>query len=214
MGEPLLVTPAWLYERLDGVRLLDVRGEVATEEPRYRAYPDRYRAGHLPGAVFADWRHDFTDPGSSVPVTVAPPDRFAAEATRLGIGANTPVVCYDDFRNILAGRIAWVLRAYRHPAVHLLDGGLAAWTAAGLPLEAGVVTPPPADPPYPLPQPAEGLLDLEATRRAMDAGGLLVDARPAPEYAGDETHARRRGHIPGALNVPYCSLLDGDGRFL
>jgi thiosulfate/3-mercaptopyruvate sulfurtransferase len=214
MGEPFLVTPEWLLERLESVRVLDVRGEVAAAQPRYRAHPERYRAGHIPGAVFADWRHDFTDPASAVPVTVAPPERFAADATRLGIGVGTPVVCYDDYRNILAGRVAWVLRAYRHRAVHLVDGGLAAWTAAGLPLEAGVVAPRPAHPPYPPPGPAQGLLDLEGTRRAMAAGALLVDARPADEYAGKETHARRSGHIPGALNVPYRSLLDGDGRFL
>ena len=52
----LLVTPAWLAERLGEVRVLDVRGEVANAEPRVPRLPRRYREGHVPGAVFADWR--------------------------------------------------------------------------------------------------------------------------------------------------------------
>ena len=105
-----------------------------------------------------------------MPVTVAAPDVFAAEATALGIGADTVVVAYDDYWNALAGRLVWVLRSYGHPAAHLLDGGLRAWLDAGLPLEPGAVTPPPADPPHPVPDRLDGLLDLAATRAAMADG--------------------------------------------
>ena len=56
--------------------MLDVRGEVLATEPRYQAYPERYRQAHIPGAVFCDWRHDFTDPASDVPVTVASPEQL------------------------------------------------------------------------------------------------------------------------------------------
>ncbi len=209
-----LASVAWLRDNLARVRVLDVRGEVAKTDPRYRAHPDRYRAGHVPGAVFCDWRHDFTDRAATVPVTVAPPEEFAAEATRLGIGADTAVVAYDDYFGVLAGRVVWVLRSYGHGGAWLLDGGLGAWTAAGLPLEPGEVTPPPADPPHPVPRPADGLIDLAAVQRAIDAGAQLLDARAPAEYRGDETHARRAGHIPGARNVHYRTLLGPDGRFL
>ena len=133
----MLVSVEWLQRHLDSVRLLDVRGEVATEQPRYRAHPEHYREGHIPGAVFADWRVDFTDRTSAVPVTVAPPAVFAADATRLGIGADTVVVAYDHYFNVLAGRIVLVLRSYGHAASHVLDGGLSAWTSDGRPLEGG-----------------------------------------------------------------------------
>ena len=209
-----LVPVEWLAKHHDAVRLLDVRGEVVDGEPRYRAYPERYRAGHLPGAVFVDWRHDFTDRSATVPVTVAGPSEFAAEATRLGIGATTTVVAYDDYRNVLAGRIVWVLRSYGHHADFVLDGGLDAWTAAGLPLEPGAIVPEPAVPPHPVPARLEGLIDLDGMRRAIDLGAQVVDARKELEYTGGETHARRAGHIPGALNVPHRSLLAEDGTFL
>ncbi len=204
----------WLQRHLDSVRLLDVRGEVATEQPRYRAHPEHYREGHIPGAVFADWRVDFTDRESAVPVTIASPEVFAADATRLGIGADTVVVAYDHYHNVLAGRIVLVLRSYGHAASHVLDGGLSAWTNAGCPLEGGNVVPAPADPPHPVPAGREGVIDLEGVRRAILDGAQLLDARKVEEYSGRETHARRAGHIPGALNVPYKSLLDADDRFL
>jgi thiosulfate/3-mercaptopyruvate sulfurtransferase len=209
----VLVTAGWLAARLGQVRVLDVRGEVATAEPRYRAYPDRYRQGHIPGAVFADWRNDFTDRTSPVPVTIAPADVFAADATRLGIGADTVVVAYDDYLNVLAGRVVWAFRSYGHGAAHLLDGGLAAWREAGGGLDAGDVQPVPADPAYPAPVRLDGLIDLEQLRLAIAGGAQLLDARKREEYVGEETHARRAGHIPGAVNVPYKGLLGG-GRFL
>ena len=60
----------------------------------------------------------------------------------------------------------------------------------------------------------EGLIDLDGMRRAIELGAQVVDARKELEYAGGETHARRAGHIPGALNVPHRSLLADDGTFL
>lgn len=210
----VLVSAEWLRDNLPGIRILDVRGEVVTGEPRYRAYPDRYAGGHIPGAAFVDWRQDFTDRASDVPVTIAPPGVFAADATRLGIGSSTTVVAYDDYFNVLAGRIVWALRSYGHAAAHLLDGGLPAWERAGGELELGDNVPVPADPPYPPPAPVAGLIDLPAMREAIAGGVQLLDARKPAEFAGEDSHARRAGHIPGALNVYYRSLLAGDGTFL
>jgi thiosulfate/3-mercaptopyruvate sulfurtransferase len=208
----LLVTPAWLAERLDSVRVLDVRGEVADREPRYRAHPDRYREQHIPGAAFVDWRHDFTDRAASVPVTVAGPDGFAADATRLGIGNRTEVVAYDDYRGALAGRVVWTLRSYGHAGAHVLDGGLTAWRRFGGPLRGGDEHPPPAEPPF-RPGPLTGLIDLEAMLARIEQGVQVLDSRDQRQYSGRETHARRAGHIPGAVSVPYTSLLAEDGSF-
>ncbi len=213
MGSDLLVTADWLRDHLDQVRVLDVRGEVANDEPRYRAYVERYREGHIPGAVFADWRTDFTDRGADVPVTLAPPAVFEADAARLGIGADTVVVAYDDYRNALAGRIAWVLRSVGHAATHILDGGLSAWEAAGLPLESGEHHPEPPEPPLRVAT-VDGLVDIDAVRDALAAGLQVVDARSTAQYTGAESHSRRAGHIPGAISMPYTDLLASDGRFL
>jgi thiosulfate/3-mercaptopyruvate sulfurtransferase len=208
----LLVTPEWLADHVDDVRVLDVRGEVADAEPRYRAHPERYLHGHIPGALFVDWRTDFTDRASPVPVTIAPPEAFAADATRLGIANNSVVVAYDGYRSALASRVVWALRSYGHARAHILDGGLAAWTAAGLPLRAGEELAAPADPPF-RPAPLARLIGLDAMRDALAEGAQIVDARSSAQFTGAETHARRAGHVPGARNVPYTDLLDQASRF-
>jgi thiosulfate/3-mercaptopyruvate sulfurtransferase len=213
MPSDVLVTPGWLHEHLGDVRVLDVRGHVATQEPRYRAEPEAYRAGHIAGAVFVDWRRDFTDRDDPVPVQLAPPDVFAADATRLGIGNDTVVAAYDDYRSVLAGRVVWALRTYGHERAHVLDGGLRAWIAAGNALVEGDEAPPPADPPYRTGERRPALWSLQDMQDALDRDVLVIDARAHDEYAGIESHARRHGHVPGAVNVPYRGLLDGDGPF-
>jgi thiosulfate/3-mercaptopyruvate sulfurtransferase len=210
----VLVSPAFLREHLEGVRVLDVRGHVSADEPRYHADPEAYRAGHVPGAAFVDWRTDFTDRDDPVPVQLAPPGTFAADATRLGIGNDAVVVAYDDYRNILAGRVVWALRAYGHERAHVLDGGLRAWIAAGHPLREGDERPLPAAPAY-RPGPRDDTLwGIERMQEALDRNVLILDARAHDEYAGIESHARRHGHIPGAVNVPYREFLRDDGAFL
>jgi thiosulfate/3-mercaptopyruvate sulfurtransferase len=213
MPADVLVSPGWLHERLATVRVLDVRGLVLPQEPRYHADPDAYRQGHIPGAAFVDWRRDFTDRDDPVPVQLAPPGVFASDATRLGIRNDTVVVAYDDYRNILAGRVVWALRAYGHRRAHVLDGGLRAWVAAGHALRQGDEQPPPADPPYLAAERDASLWSLAQMRAALDGAALVIDARAHDEYAGIESHARRHGHVPGAVNVPYRGLLTDDGPY-
>jgi thiosulfate/3-mercaptopyruvate sulfurtransferase len=210
----VLVTAAFLHEQGRSVRILDVRGRVLPQEPRYHAEPEAYRAGHIPGAVFVDWRHDFTDRDDPVPVQLAPPEVFAADATRLGITNDSVVVAYDDYRNVLAGRVVWALRTYGHARSHILDGGLGAWVAAGYGLREGDEQPKPAEPPYLVGERGAQMWGLREMRAALDRNVLILDARAHAEYAGVESHARRHGHIPGAVNVPYRDLLAHDGPFL
>ena len=214
MPTDILVSAAWVRERLGEIRLLDVRGRVVDGEPRYRADPTCYREAHIPGAVFVDWRSDFTDRTDPVPIQLAPPKEFAADATRLGIGNESVVVAYDRYRNVLAGRVVWALRAYGHRAAHVLDGGLDAWLASEGPVRSGDEHAVPASPAYRTGPRDDSLWDIDRMRATLDGGVLVIDARAHDEYAGIETHARRAGHIPGAVNVPYRSLLRDDGPFL
>ena len=137
MPTDVLVSAEWVRERLGDLRVLDVRGRVVNDEPRYRADPGCYREAHIPGAVFVDWRADFTDRSDPVPVQLAPPADFAADATRLGVKNDSVVVAYDTYRNVLAGRVVWAFLAYGHRHAHVLDGGLGAWRSAGGELRSG-----------------------------------------------------------------------------
>ena len=114
------------------------------------------------------------------------------------------MVAYDDYRNVLAGRIVWVLRSYGHHAAFVLDGGLGAWRGGRAAARSRARSSPRRRcRRIPCPIRLEGLIDLDGMRRAIEPG-RAAGGRPQGqlEYAGGETHARRAGHIPGALNVP------------
>ena len=102
-----LVTGDWLEENLDNprVRVLDVRGRHPSS-PLPHAKRAEYAVGHVPGAAFVDWEHDFVNSEDPVPVQLAGDDAFAARASELGVGDRDLVVTYDDYYGIFAARVA------------------------------------------------------------------------------------------------------------
>jgi len=122
-------------------------------------------------------------------------------------------VAYDDAGGLAAARAWWLLRWAGLEDVAILDGGLGAWTAAGLPLERGEVVAAPGD--VRLERGGQlAVLDIDAAA-ALPRSGLLLDARAAERYRGElEPIDPRRGHIPGALSAPTAENLAPDGRFL
>jgi thiosulfate/3-mercaptopyruvate sulfurtransferase len=197
---PPIVDAAWLAAR-PGAVLADVR--YADGRPS----PEAYAQGHLPEAVFVDLDADLAAPASAAEGRhpLPTPAAFAAAMRRLGIGDDDVVVAYDEDSGAIAARLVWMLRVTGHPAA-LLDGGIAAWSG---PLEQGVVTRAPATF-TPRPWPADRLVGID------DLDGVpLLDARPAPRFAGQgETLDPRAGHIPGARSLPCRDNTDGTGRLL
>ncbi len=188
--------------------LLDVRWRAAG----LRLH-DEYAAGHLPGAVWVDLDDDLAAPpgaGGRHPL----PAPGAAEATvrRLGVSGGRPVVVYDDVEGSIAARAWWLLRWLGHTDVRLLDGGLRAWTAAGMPIETGDVTPVPGDlvaRPGSMP-----ILDAEAAA-TLARDGVLLDARAGERYRGDtEPLDPVAGHVPGAVSLPTREHAGPDGTLL
>lgn len=174
-----------------------------------------YAAAHLPGAARFDI--DAVAAGDrSLPHMLPDAAGFAAAAGALGIAAGDRVLVYDQTGIASAAcRVWWTCRCFGQEAVAVLDGGLPAWRAAGLPLESGPVSPRPVARdivPASLP-----IWDLEKVKANIDtAERLLLDARSAGRFAGrDEEPWGEPGRIPGSDNLPYDDLLDSaTGRFL
>jgi len=201
-----LVTGDWLQAHLEQgrVRVLDVRGRHPSS-PLAHAKRAEYAAGHIPGAVFVDWEHDFIDSTDPVPVQVAGADAFAARACELGVGDGDLVVSYDDYYGIFASRLAWAFRYYGAEA-RVLDGGWSTWTDDGRPVSATTETPERrVFTVRPRPRLRRTLADVEA---ASAAGATLVDARPRHLFVG-EPGVAGTGHIPGSRCLPYQELVDG-----
>lgn len=187
--------------------LLDVRWALGRTDGH-----ERYLGGHLPGAVYVDLDTELAAPPSPAAGRHPLPDvaDLEAAARRWGVREGSAVVAYDDLGGMSAARAWWLLRWAGVASVRLLDGGLAAWTVAGLSLEAGEVLPEPGD----LVVRPGGLATVTADEAAAWPGTLL-DARAAERYAGlVEPVDPRPGHIPGAVCAPTAANLGADGRFL
>ncbi|KRD44423.1 thiosulfate sulfurtransferase [Cellulomonas sp. Root930] len=187
--------------------LLDVRWALGQTDGH-----EQYLAGHLPGAVFVDLDTELAAPPTPQDGRHPLPDLAALEvdARRWGVSGERSVVAYDAVGGMSAARVWWLLRWAGVRDVRLLDGGVAAWTAAGFALEAGSVTPEPGD----VVLVPGALPTIEADEAAAWTGSLL-DARAAERYAGEvEPVDPRAGHIPGAVSVPTAGNVRADGSFL
>jgi len=203
-----LVDGDWLEAHLGdaGLRVVDCRWRLGQPGAGERDW----EAGHIPGAAFMDVDRDLSSeagPGGRHPLPSA--ESFEAAARRAGISAGTRVVAYDEAIDGGATRLWWLLRHHGHSAVAVLDGGLAAWREAGRPLRAGREEIAPGD------FNARPREDDSVSADEIQAGSFtLLDARAPERYAGlAEPIDPVRGHIPGAINVPFADLAPG-GSFL
>lgn len=195
--------------------ILDCRHDLAN----LAAGREAYAAGHIPGALFADVESDLSGAKRGAdgqfhgrhPL----PERAAFIDTlrSWGIGEDTQVVACDAHGGMFAARLWWMLRWVGHPAVAVLDGGIAAWQAAGLPLSSEV------------PRRAPGSIadkgQLAGTVTAADVLAnigsgerTVIDARAPDRFRGEnETIDPVGGHIPGAKSRFFKDNLQADGRF-
>jgi thiosulfate/3-mercaptopyruvate sulfurtransferase len=216
LPHPLIDAPALLALQTSAqpAVLLDCGFDLTDGAAGERAYA----AGHLPGARYAHLERDLSGPKSGSGATFRGrhplPERsvFAARLGELGITPGTPVVAYDAQGGPYAARAWWLLRWLGHGPVAVLDGGPAAWLAAGGPLttEVPAVS---AQPPYPAAEAAMPTIDA-ATLLARLGRVRLIDARAGERFRGEvEPLDTTAGHIPGARNRLFKDNLAADGRF-
>jgi thiosulfate/3-mercaptopyruvate sulfurtransferase len=181
------------------VVVLDVRSDVFA-----------YLKGHLPGAEYLNTETLRASEGG-IPTRLLSAGTYRELFGRLGLRLDRPVVIYSagETRNIDATFAAWLLAGFAHPHVYLLDGGFFKWQLEQRP----VVQPYPRLPTTTVPdQPFRPeAADLADVRRALQEGGLLVDARPPDQYEGQAGSQMRRGHIPGAINHYWQEDLTQEG---
>lgn len=210
----VLLSASELASRLAGDRppvVVDVSYNLGGPPGR-----EAYDAGHVPGAHFVDLDTELAGPpgaGGRHPLPSATVVETALR--RCGVSVDTAVVVYDQATSLSAARAWWTFRYFGLADVRVLDGGFAAWTAAG-----GEVS---------VDEPADGAGDFPDDFSATPGGmpmltaddaaalarrGVLLDVRAPERYAGEtEPIDPVAGHIPGAVSAPATALLEPDGRY-
>jgi thiosulfate/3-mercaptopyruvate sulfurtransferase len=204
---PNVTDPNWV--------ILDCRHDLM--QPAFGATV--YAEGHIQNALFASVDHDLSGPKTDADGVFRGrhplPDRNLLVETlrRWGVNSDSQVVAYDAADGMYAARLWWLLRWIGHPSVAVLDGGLAAWQAQGLPLVTPVHTP------------AHGSINERPTLSwIVSADDVLanletptmtvIDARAPDRYRGDsEPIDPVGGHIPGAKNRFFKANLLPNGQF-
>ncbi|MEN5039041.1 sulfurtransferase [Stenotrophomonas sp. TWI1149] len=227
MTTPLIDVTALAKALEEGAtRLMDARATASAAPPltvvdaRFsladpQSGAQLYAQGHLPGALYADLNRDLSDLGRTGHGRHPLPDSdaFAARLGEWGIGPQTRVVVYDaGDGSMAAARLWWLLRLIGHAHVQVLDGGFAAWQAAGLPVTAALPQVSPL-PPYPGRFDRNRIASVEEVQaRLKHAPGWLIDARAGERFRGEvEPLDPVAGHVPGAVNRPFA-LNVHDGR--
>ncbi|EHK0943949.1 3-mercaptopyruvate sulfurtransferase [Citrobacter farmeri] len=212
MTTAFFVAADWLAEHIDDPQIQIIDARMAPPGQEDRDVAQEYRSGHIPGAVFFDIEA-LSDHTSPLPHMMPRPESFAVAMRELGVDQDKHLIVYDEGNLFSAPRAWWMLRTFGVENVSILGGGLAGWQRDELPLQEGNVELPEGD--------FDAAFNPEAVVRVTDVllashekSAQIVDARPAARFNAEADEPRpglRRGHVPGALNVPWTELVqDGE----
>ena len=202
-----LVSTDWVADNLDNPNVVLIEVDVDTAA---------YDEGHPPGAVAWNWTSQLQD---QVSRDVASREVVTDLLRSAGANDDSQIVLFGDNNNWFAAYALWMLELYGVTNTALMDGGRVKWEAEG---RASTTDAPAAG------SGSIAVADRDEALRAklpdvlahVEAGGQLVDVRSPDEFNGvimappglPET-AQRKGHVPGASNIPWATAVAGDGTF-
>ena len=206
-----LVSVDWLRQHLDDDDLVVLDSSWHMPSTGRDGYTE-WRQAHIPGSRFFDFDGRLAAPNADLPHMLPSEEIFTAEMQALGINRDSVIVLYDTMGMFSSPRGWWMLRAMGCETCALLDGGLVAWYEAGYPIDSLL-----QDPAHPTGNfvarlNPELVADASTVLAALDDPTVkVIDARPEPRFSGAVEEPRpglRRGHMPGALNLPFPELFE------
>lgn len=222
-----LITPQQLHAAIGDTRLRVIDATVLKDDGDLWSILsgfDTFKQAHIPGATFADMIAEFSDPTREVDLNgplrayaLPTPEQFTLAARKHGVSQNTTVVCYDQGPGMWATRLWWLFNVFGHNNVAVLNGGLPAWQAAGLPTETGEPTwPNPGSFTVAAPYiPVATTNDVANIVDEFDTDTILVNVLDEQTFRGEaDTALPRKGRIPNSINLPFASLFHADGTFV
>jgi thiosulfate/3-mercaptopyruvate sulfurtransferase len=198
----IIISPDWLQKNLNNsdIRIIDMRADVR-----------EYWSGHIPGSVYLDetilrW------PQGGIPGKLLPHDVFLRLLEELGVNEKTTLIIYTEINNYRATYLAWALDYFGHERWAILEGGFERWKKEGRPVSQDYpeIKPGKYNPKSRLKE------EVRATReevKSRSAETILLDVRPPEFFRGERSNWKRKGHIPGAINIFWASFLKEDGSW-
>jgi thiosulfate/3-mercaptopyruvate sulfurtransferase len=169
---------------------------------------EQFEAGRLPDATRIEFSwlvRKVGDAGGMMPIAL----ELAEHLARAGLRDDRPLVAYDRDGGGRSGRLLWCLHVMGHTNVRILDGGLDAWQADGMPVASGPAEDTATTGSFSVGADATRMVDKASVLASLDDGSLqLLDTRSAAEFTGTDCRAARAGHIPGALHWDWVNALD------
>jgi thiosulfate/3-mercaptopyruvate sulfurtransferase len=206
---PVLVTTEWLAANLraPGLVLFHIG------DPRSRA---TYDAGHIPGAQFLNPFTDLSAPAVEGGLRLELPsaEHFDSVLEARGVSDDSRVVLYTSDKYFTPASRAFFALEYAglRGRVSLLDGGLETWKAEGRTVAADLPAPPRGS--FTPRLQTQMVVDADFLKTRLEDPALaLIDARDTTFYKGAETRQGRNGHIPGAMNLPFSTVMLDNGKF-
>ena len=208
-----LISAQELMQQLSdpAVRIYDTSVLLLAAEQGYTSQPgrERYQREHIPGAGFINLSEDWSDTRSPYNNTLPQIDALAEAIGRDGISNDNLVVLYSSSHLMWATRAWWLLRYAGHTNVKVLNGNLAAWLDAGLPVEAGAKAYAAAT--FSPSERADVFVSTAEMVAGMEEGVCTVNALSPALYEGTgEFYYGRRGHIPGSRSLYFSDLLENE----
>jgi thiosulfate/3-mercaptopyruvate sulfurtransferase len=200
-----LVSTDWVAQNLGSIKLVEVDEDT-----------EAYERGHIEGAVAFHWRKDLQDP---VRRDFATKEQFEKLVAGKGISPSDTVVLYGGNNNWFAAYAYWYFKVYGHENIRLMNGGRKKWELEGRPLTTATTATSPAS--YHAKEADNSIRALRDEVVAAVGTKPMVDVRSPDEFSGKlaapahlpQEQAQRKGHIPGAKNMPWSKAANEDGTF-
>jgi thiosulfate/3-mercaptopyruvate sulfurtransferase len=207
-----IVSTDWLAAHLGSpdIAILDASWHLPTAN---RDAKKEFLEAHIPGAQFFDV-DELSDASSPLPHMLPSPEKFASRMRRMGIGDGKRIIAYDTAGLFSAARCWWMFKHFGHDDVAVLDGGLKKWLAEGRATGDGPARTPQERHFTARARPSMVRNMKEVSSALASGSAQIADARSGTRFRGEEAEPRagvRAGHMPGARNVHYASLLNSDG---
>jgi thiosulfate/3-mercaptopyruvate sulfurtransferase len=204
-----IVSSEWLHQHIDHPDLVIFDASWHMPSANRDAFTE-WQDEHIENARFFDFDVAISDTDSDLPHMMPDDEHFSREVQKLGLNHDSQVVVYDSIGMFSSPRVWWMLKAMGFNACAVLDNGLPAWKNAGFATSSLAESNPAVPGNYIAARVERSFCDSQVVLAALDdASTTILDARPAERFHGEVDEPRaglRRGHMPGAGNLPFSDL--------